>query len=199
MTTSEELTTNEWLQFMEFIKRKYGNNSSEYIRINDYNNVDRSGKSVAAYYANKYQNASISSNYKLSDLLKNQNFIELFKLDNPVAVSKFTEIYNDTNYLMNSLNTKKDNLYIKCNPVNEKGDVIEEPSASAAGANLNNVNSVLTEGSTFFTTEALFNNVGVQLLLSILILAIIYFIGHFITFIAPEKIQAAKNYAYTNM
>ena len=67
MSTSNDAYKDEWLQFLEFIKRKYGNNSSDYIRNIDYNN--RSTKSVAQYYKAKYSIADITSTTKLDQLL----------------------------------------------------------------------------------------------------------------------------------
>ena len=163
MSTSNDEYKDEWLQFIEFIKRKYGNNSSDYIRTNDYNN--RSNKSVAQYYSIKYSSANINPNDKLKHLLKDTKFINLFKLNEPIEISKFTEIYNDTDYLMKSLNNKKDNLYIKCNPVDDNGFSIEG-SNNTYGPSLNSLNSMLTEGSSFFSPTTLYNNVGLQVFIS---------------------------------
>jgi len=182
MSTNDEEKKNEWLQFMEFIKRKYGNNSSDYIRNIDYNN--RSTKSVAQYYKAKYSIADITSTTKLDQLLKNANFIELLNLNDPVEISKFTEIYNDTDYLMKSLNDKKDNLYIKCNPVDDNGFSIEG-SNNTYGPNLNSLNSMLTEGSSFLSPATLYNNIGLQVFISIIFVGVIYSIGNFMFVVYP--------------
>lgn len=175
---------NEWLQFLEFIKRKYGNNSSEHIRINDYNNS--SNTSVAEYYSIKYPAVNINPDAKLNQLLKERKFLELLKLNNPVEVSKFTEIYNDTDYLMKSLNNKKDNLYIKCNPVDDNGVSIEA-SNNMYGPNLNSLNSMLTEGSNIFSPASLYNNIGLQVFISILFVGVIYSVGNFIFVVYPSS------------
>jgi len=183
MSTTTEEKKNEWLQFMEFIKRKYGTNSSEYIRVNHYNN--RSDKSVAQFYNSIYP--TINPNAKLNELLKKDSkFLELLKLDEPEEVSKFTEIYSDTDYLMRSLNNKDDNLYIKCNPVDDNGMSIES-SNNMYGPNLNSLNSILTEGSTFFSPTTLYNNIGLQAFISILFVGLIYGIGNFIFVVYPSK------------
>jgi hypothetical protein len=182
MSTSNDAYKDEWLQFLEFIKRKYGNNSSDYIRNIDYNN--RSTKSVAQYYKAKYSISDITSTTKLDQLLKNANFIELLNLNDPVEISKFTEIYNDTDYLMKSLNDKKDNLYIKCNPVDDNGFSIEG-SNNTYGPNLNSLNSMLTEGSSFLSPATLYNNIGLQVFISIIFVGVIYSIGNFMFVVYP--------------
>ena len=183
MSTTDEEYKNEWLQFIEFIKRKYGNNTSDYIRQNDYNN--RSNLSVAQYYSAKYGITDITPDTKLNQLLQNTKFIELLKLNDPVEISKFTEIYNDTDYLINSLNNKKDNLYIKCNPVDDNGISIES-SNNTYGPNLNSLNSIFAESSDFFSPATLYTNVGLQVGISLLFVGLIYGIGNFIFVIVPS-------------
>ena len=184
MSNTYDIYNNEWLQFLEFIKRKYGNNSSQYIRNNDYNS--RGVMSVAQYYSSKYGITTINPDTKLDKLLQNPTFIGLLKLNDPVEISKFTEIYNDTDYLMNSLSNKKDNLYIKCNPVDDNGISIES-SNNTYGPNLNSLNSMLTEGSEVFSPTTLYNNIGLQVAISILFVGLIYGIGNFIFVIYPSS------------
>jgi hypothetical protein len=186
MSTNDEEKKNEWLQFMEFIKRKYGNNSSEYIRINHYNKRANNSVSVAQYYSSQVPSANINPNTKLDQLLKNTKFLELLKLNQPEEVSKFTEIYNDTDYLMKTLNSKDDNLYIKCNPVDDNGISIES-SNNMYGPNLNSLNSMLTEGSNLFSPSTLYNNIGLQVFVSILFVGIIYSIGNFMFVVYPSN------------
>jgi hypothetical protein len=186
MSTNDEEKKNEWLQFMEFIKRKYGNNSSEYIRINHYNKRANNSVSVAQYYSSQVPSANINPNTKLDQLLKNTKFLELLKLNHPEEVSKFTEIYNNTDYLMKTLNSKDDNLYIKCNPVDDNGISIES-SNNMYGPNLNSLNSMLTEGSNLFSPSTLYNNIGLQVFVSILFVGIIYSIGNFMFVVYPSS------------
>ena len=170
--TQEQINTNntnEWLQFIEFIKRKYGANSSEYIRINNYNS--RGNQSLAAYYNDK--GAPIDPTLKLDTLLKNRAFIDFLKLDNPISITNFTEIYNETDQLIKSHTNSSDGVYIKCNPVNDNGETIEAPRPSA-GATY--VNSAFTDGANFFSPERIYNNVGLLVGICILALALIVFI-----------------------
>ena len=189
MTTTNEEYKNEWLQFIEFIRRKYGTNASDIIR-RDYNSSYN--QSVAGYYSAKYPDKSINSTAKLNQLLKNDKFIGLFNLDNPVEVSKFTEIYNDTDYLMNSLNNKEDNLYIKCNPVDDNGVSIEA-SNNMYGPSLNSINSMLGEINNVFSPSMLYNSVGLQVFISIIFVGVIYGIGNFMFVVYPTNYVKKHN------
>ena len=189
MTTTNEEYKNEWLQFIEFIRRKYGTNASDIIR-RDYNSS--ANQSVAGYYSVKYSDKGINSKAKLNQLLKNDKFIGLFNLDNPVEVSKFTEIYNDTDYLMNSLNNKEDNLYIKCNPVDDNGVSIEA-SNNMYGPSLNSINSMLGEINNVFSPSMLYNSVGLQVFISIVFVGVIYGIGNFMFVVYPNNYVKKHN------
>jgi hypothetical protein len=190
MSINNEEYKNEWLQFIEFIRRKYGNTSSDKIR---YHYNESSNRSVAQYYSSKYTNSNINSNAKLPQLLKDTKFIELFNLNNPVEISKFTEIYNDTDYLMNSLNNKTDNLYIKCNPVDDNGVSIDA-SNNTYGPSLNSLNSMLTEASSFFSPEMLYNNIGLQVIISIIFVGVIYGIGNFMFVVYPSNYSKKRRH-----
>jgi len=193
MTTTNE-KDKEWLQFMEFIRRKYGNNSSDFIRINDYNN--RASNSVAAYYKTKYPTANININDNLEKLLKNQSFTNLFKLNDPVEVTKFTEIYSDTDSLMQKLNLNTrplDDLYITCNP-----------SDSTAGNGYPDESTTTSGGSASSTTNPeisppdMYNDVVSHIVISILILAVVIFIGYLFTKYLPEHVKNSPSNAPSN-
>jgi len=196
MTTTNE-KDNEWLQFMEFIRRKYGNNSSEFIRINDYNS--RASNSVAAYYKIKYPTAGININDNLETLLKNQSFTSLFRLNDPVEVTKFTEIYSDTDSLMQKLNTSlntgpRDDLYITCNP-----------SDSTAGNGSPDESTTTSGGPASSTTTPvisppnMYNDVVSHIVISILILAVVLFIGYVLTNHFPNTINQTKTTVATTI
>ena len=183
MSSTIEEYKNEWLQFIEFIRRKYGNNASDIIR-RDYNSSYN--QSVAGYYSVKYPNQTINPKAKLNQLLKDNNFIRLFNLNSPVEVSKFTEIYNDTDYLMNSLNNKDDKLYIKCNPVDDNGVSIDATN-NMYGPSLNSMNSMLGEINNIFSPSTLYNNVGLQVFISIIFVGVIYGIGNYMFVVYPSN------------
>ena len=176
------INTNEWLQFIEFIKRKYGANSSEYIRINNYNS--RENQSLAAYYKGK--GANIDPTLKLDTLLKNGDFIDFLKLDNPISITNFTEIYNETDQLIKSHTNpnSSDGIYIKCNPVNDNGDTIEAlpPSAGAT-----KVNSLFDGVAPLFNPDVIYNNVGLLVFICILALALLVFLINMLIIWAKSK------------
>jgi hypothetical protein len=188
MTTTNE-KDKEWLQFMEFIRRKYGNNSSDFIRINDYNS--RASNSVAAYYKTKYPTASININDNLETLLKNQSFTTLFRLNDPVEVTKFTEIYSDTDSLMqklnNTLNTgPRDDLYITCNPSDSTaGNGSPDESTTTSGG------PASTTTTPAISPSNMYNDVVSHIVISILILAVVIFIGYLFTHYLPEHAKTA--------
>ena len=185
--TATNTISNEWLQFIEFIKRKYGYNSSEYIRINDYNISE--GKSVANYYKAKNPSLDIRGDEDLSNLLKQASFKNLLDLDHPVTISKFTEIYNDTDYLMRGLNTTGGgNLYIKCNPVDvDSSGVATQVSTSTT------MNAIIGDGAAALALEKIYDNEGFWVLISILSFFVLIFIFRFFTYHYPN--MSIKNIA----
>jgi len=180
MRTSDEIR-NEWLQFLEFIKRKYGYNSSEYIRINHYN--ERSDKSVARYYRDKNPSLNtITGNENLTTLLRNSSFINLLDLNNPINISKFTEIYNDTNHLMTTLSDVSNDIYIQCDPVIETG---ASDTTSSNGTNSTG-QSTLTELSNALTAEKLFQHPAFLFFFPILICLALFIIAKGLTYTFPN-------------
>ena len=181
----------EWLQFMEFIRRKYGNNSSDFIRINDYNS--RSSKSVAEYYKQKYPTptADININDNLEKLLKNTSFIGLFNLNDPVEIPRFTEIYSETDSLMQKLrlNTSpQDDLYIRCNPTDDtEGNGFPNESTTTTSNGDASNGAAINITTPEISLANISNNVGFNVLISVLIIAVVFFIGYIITNYLPTK------------
>ena len=173
------INEDEWLKFMEFIRRKYGNNSSDFIRINDYN--IRASKSVADYYKQKYSITSINPTDNLEKLLGNESFIGLFNLNYPVAIPRFTEIYSETDSLMQKLrlnNSPQDDLYIKCNPTDDtEGNGFPNESTTNTTNTTNTSGSDLTSINPVISSDEIYNNVGFQVLISALIIAVVIIIG----------------------
>jgi hypothetical protein len=197
-TRTPDEITNEWLQFLEFIKRKYGYNSSEYIRINHYN--ERSDKSVAKYYLDNNPSLNITGDEKLTTLLKKSSFINLLDLDNPINISKFTEIYNDTNHLMTTLSDVSNDIYIQCDPVIETG----APETTSSNGTNSTEQSTLTEVSNDLTAEKLFKHPGFMFFLPIMICLAFFIIAKLLTytfpnmFIKKSSIQKSTNSSTSN-
>lgn len=181
----EKKKIKEWLQLLEFIKRIYGEDKAEFIRTNDYEK--RNNKSVADYYNINSQNAS------LADLLKKQTFLNkvLSSSETKENIEQYTQIYNETNTLMKSLDSSQDNIYIKCNPLDDNGNVIEA-SNNSIGTNLSSLNSIFDEVGNSLGPNFLYNNVGLQTFISVLFFIIIYYIGKYI-FIDYPKSMIAKH------
>ena len=181
----EKKKIKEWLQLLEFIKRIYGEDKAEFIRTNDYEK--RSNKSVAEYYNINSQNAS------LSDLLKKQAFLNkvLSSSETKESIEQYTQIYNETNSLMKSLDESQDNIYIKCNPLDDNGNVIEA-SNNSVGSNVSSMNSIFDEVGNSFGPNFLYNNIGLQTLISVLFFIIIYYIGKYIFLDYPKSMIAKR-------
>jgi hypothetical protein len=184
----EEAKNKQWLQLLEFIKRIYGEEKAELIRTNDY--LKRNNKSVAEYY--NIDNVS-SQNISLSQLLRNQDFIRkvLSSSGTEEELTQFTKIYNETNTLMKSLDGSQDNIYIKCNPVDDNGNVIEE-STNSVGTNLSSLNSMLNDLGSGLSPMFLYSSVGLQTFISVLLFIIIYYTGKYIFIDSPNKMIAKR-------
>jgi len=184
----EEAKNKQWLQLLEFIKRIYGEEKAELIRTNDY--LKRNNKSVAEYY--NIDNVS-SQNISLSQLLRNQDFIRkvLSSSGTEEELTQFTKIYNETNILMKSLDGSQDNIYIKCNPVDDNGNVIEE-SNNSVGTNLSSLNSMLNDLGSGLSPMFLYSSVGLQTFISVLLFIIIYYTGKYIFIDSPNKMIAKR-------
>jgi hypothetical protein len=184
----EEAKNKQWLQLLEFIKRIYGEEKAELIRTNDY--LKRNNKSVAEYY--NIDNVS-SQNISLSQLLRNQDFIRkvLSSSGTEEELTQFTKIYNETNTLMKSLDGSQDNIYIKCNPVDDNGNVIEA-SNNSVGTNLSSLNSMLNDLGSGLSPMFLYSSVGLQTFISVLLFIIIYYTGKYIFIDSPNKMIAKR-------
>ena len=181
----EKKKIKEWLQLLEFIKRIYGEDKAEFIRTNDYEK--RNNKSVADYYNINSQDAS------LADLLKTQVFLNkvLSSAETKENIEQYTQIYNETNTLMKSLDGSQDNIYIKCNPLDDNGNVIEA-SNNSIGTNLSSLNSIFDELGNSFGPNFLYNNLVLQTFISVLFFIIVYYIGKYIFIDYPKSMIAKR-------
>jgi hypothetical protein len=186
MTDAEEKKKiKEWLQLIEFIRRIYGEDKAEFIRTNDYEK--RNNKSVAEYYNISGQNLT------LSNLLQKQAFLNkvISASETKDTLAHYTQIYNETNTLMKSLDNSQDNIYIKCNPLDDNGNVIEA-SNNTIGSNISSLNSIFDEVGNSFGPNFLYNNIGLQTFISVLFFIIIYYIGKTIFIDYPRSMIAKR-------
>jgi len=186
MTDAEEKKKiKEWLQLIEFIRRIYGEDKAEFIRTNNYEK--RNNKSVAEYYNISGQNLT------LSNLLQKQAFLNkvISASETKDTIAHYTQIYNETNTLMKSLDDSQDNIYIKCNPLDDNGNVIEA-SNNTIGSNISSLNSIFDEVGNSFGPNFLYNNIGLQTFISVLFFIIIYYIGKTIFIDYPRSMIAKR-------
>jgi hypothetical protein len=186
MTDAEEKKKiKEWLQLIEFIRRIYGEDKAEFIRTNNYEK--RNNKSVAEYYNISGQNLT------LSNLLQKQAFLNkvISASETKDTLAHYTQIYNETNTLMKSLDNSQDNIYIKCNPLDDNGNVIEA-SNNTIGSNISSLNSIFDEVGNSFGPNFLYNNIGLQTFISVLFFIIIYYIGKTIFINYPRSMIAKR-------
>ena len=181
----EKKKIKEWLQLIEFIRRIYGEDKAEFIRTNNYQK--RNNKSVADYYNVGGQNST------LSNLLQKQAFLNkvISASETKDTLAEYTQIYNETNALMKSLDGSQDNIYIKCNPIDDNGNVIEA-SNNSIGSNISSLNSIFDEVGNSIGPNLLYNNIGLQTLISVLFFIIIYYIGKSIFIDYPRSMIAKR-------
>jgi hypothetical protein len=186
--TIEETRNKEWLQLLELTKRNYGEDKAEFIREKDY--LKRNNMSVFQYYKTSYPDIG-SQPLSLSELLKNQVFLTKVLGSSEENIKNFADIYNETDSLMKSLNTSEDNIYIKCKPVDDNGNVVEE-SNNLIGTNVSVLNSMFGELGTSFNPIFLYSSIGLQTFISVVLFIIIYYIGKYMFLDYPKKVISKK-------
>lgn len=180
----EEKKRKEWLQLIEFIRRKYGEDKADLVTANGY--LNRGTKSVYEYYS-AIDPSIGSTNLELSKLLKNRVFLSNVLDSTPENISEFTDIYTETDTLIKTLSTSGDNIYIKCNPTDSNGNVIDENN-NTQGTSTSSLNTMFNELGITFSPMFLYNNVGMQTFISILFFIMIYYIGTYIFINYPRSI-----------
>ena len=115
-------------------------------------------------------------------MFKDSEFLKLLG-SSKEDIQQFTEIYNDTDYLMKSLNTKEDNVYIKCNPVDDNGTVIETSNNTLPS----NTNAMLNDLGNIFKPDMMYNNIGLQTFMAIVFLGLVYGIGNYMFIVYPNN------------
>lgn len=74
---------------------------------------------------------------------------------------------------------ENDDIYIECNPVDEKGDIIEEDNID-----LNNLNSGFLESNLNIDFG---NNIGIQATIGVSLMLFLYLVGDYIFKIIPKQ------------
>jgi hypothetical protein len=189
-TSVEQVNNKEWLRFLEFVKRKYGEDNADFIRKNDYLKRENPSQSISQYYRSKIPSIG-TQDLPLSELLKNPVFLTSVLGSNDSDIAEFTDIYNETNTLMKQLNSTEDNIYIKCNPVDDNGNVIDETNNSI-GTNISSLNAMFGELGSGFSPMFLYSSIGMQTFISLIIFLVIYFIGKYIFIDYPKDVISRR-------
>jgi len=186
MTISQDELKKEWLQLLEFIKRKQGEPRADFIKRRDYNT--RNNQSVSEFYDQPTRT--------LKQLLTDPTFLAnvLGEDSTNVAsdVSNFAEIYSKTNDLLNSIDTTDNEIYIKCNPVDENSNSIIEPTNNSFGSSVSSINSMFDELGNSINPMMLYNNIGLQAFIIVLFFAIVYYIGKYMFLDYPKNVISKR-------
>jgi hypothetical protein len=191
------LNKREWLEFISFAERALGQSDPVLLSIKQKNITNNGTKSVAAYY--KYElggRATFSRDLSLKQLLKNPNFT-LKVLGKPIEdIKTWTEVYNNADWAIKTYNNPQDNIYIKCNPVDENNMPIEAKNNSLTSENTSG--DVLREASNLLAPEKIFENVGLQIIIGIIFLAIAYLLGNLLFIKYPKIVISNADYQDAN-
>ena len=130
MTTSTTSTItankNEWLEFISFAERALGSSDPILLSIKQKNITNNGTMSIAAYYkAQLGGRATFTRDLSLKQLLKNSNFTSEVLGKTLADIETWTYIYNNADWTIRTYSNPQDNIYIKCNPVDENNIPIE--------------------------------------------------------------------------
>ena len=189
MPTTLSDKESEWLQLLEFVRRKQGEATAEYIKRKYYDS--RGDKTVSDHIYGQLGKPLIQ-------LLREPNFLnEVLRTNTSnVAigedVNRFTDIYNKTDDLMNSLGNLEDDIYIKCMAVDETTGIEITPTNNNIGTGTSSLNAMLSEMGRLIDPMMLYSNVGLQTFISILFFAIIYYMGKYMFLDYPKNIISKR-------
>ena len=78
---------------------------------------------------------------------------------------------------------EEDNVYIKCNPVDDNGTVIETSNNTLPS----NTNAMLNDLGNIFKPDMMYNNIGLQTFMAIVFLGLVYGIGNYMFIVYPNN------------
>jgi hypothetical protein len=194
MTNSIETKNNkEWLEFIGFAERALGASDPIVVKIRQDNVINKKTNSVAAYYKNKLRTeATFNRDLTLKQLLKNDNFILKVLEKTRADVDEWIEVYNNADWIIKTYSNPEDNIYIKCNPVDD--NEMEIGTSNNSIAPQNNTEVVLTAATNMFSPEKMFENIGLQIVIGFLFLAMAYLIGNYIFIRYPKTVIENANF-----
>lgn len=191
MTTSTTSTItankNEWLEFISFAERALGSSDPILLSIKQKNITNNGTMSIAAYYKNELGGrATFTRDLSLKQLLKNSNFTSAVLGKTLADIETWTNIYNNADWTIRTYSNPQDNIYIKCNPVDENNIPIELSNNLITPKN--NSEDLLREANSLLAPDKIFDNIGLQICIGVIFLAVAYLIGSFIFIKYPKNV-----------
>jgi hypothetical protein len=188
-TNIRTANNNEWLEFISFAERALGQSDPVLLSIKQKNITNNGTKSVAAYYKDDPDlggRATFSRDLSLKQLLKNPNFTSEVLGKSLADVKTWTEIYNNADWTIKTYNNPQDNIYIKCNPVDENNIPIDMQNNSITSDTYSA--DVLREANDLLAPDKIFQNIGLQIFIGVIFLAFAYLIGNVIFIKYPKTV-----------
>jgi hypothetical protein len=192
LSTIQATNKKEWLALISFAERAMGSTDLIVFQIKKDNVLNKNTKSVAAFYKDKLgSKATFNRDLPLKQLLKNENFISIVLNKTKDDVALFTEVYNRADWAITTYNSPEDNIYIKCNPVDSNDNTIDLDNNVITTKNSSQ--EVLQEASNLLAPDKITNNIGGQIVVGVIFLAISYLIGNYIFIRYPRRIIDKSN------
>ena len=186
-TNIRTANNNEWLEFISFAERALGQSDPVLLSIKQKNISNNGSKSVAAYYKDDLKaRATFSRDLSLKQLLKNPNFTSEVLGKTLADVETWTKIYNNADWTIKTYNNPQDNIYIKCNPVDENNIPIDMKNNSITPDTYSA--DVLRDANSILAPDKLFQNIGLQIFIGVIFLAVAYLLGSFIFIMYPKNV-----------
>ena len=186
-TSTITANKNEWLEFISFAERALGSTDPILLSIKQKNITNNGTKSIAAYYKQELGGrATFTRDLSLKQLLKNSNFTSEVLGKTLADIETWTNIYNNADWTIRTYSNPQDNIYIKCNPVDENNIPIEISNNLITPEN--NSEDVLREASSLLAPDKIFDNIGLQIFIGVIFLAVAYLIGSFIFIKYPKNV-----------
>lgn len=191
MTTSTTSTItankNEWLEFISFAERALGSSDPILLSIKQKNITNNGTMSIADYYKRELGGrATFTRDLSLKQLLKNSNFTSEVLGKTLADIETWTYIYNNADWTIRTYSNPQDNIYIKCNPVDENNIPIEISNNLITPKN--NSEDLLREANSLLAPDKIFDNIGLQICIGVIFLAVAYLIGSFIFIKYPKNV-----------
>ena len=192
-TSTITANKNEWLEFISFAERALGSSDPILLSIKQKNITNNGTMSIADYYKRELGGrATFTRDLSLKQLLKNSNFTSEVLGKTKEDIETWTNIYNNADWTIRTYSNPQDNIYIKCNPVDENNIPIELSNNLITPEN--NSEDVLREANSLLAPDKIFDNIGLQIFIGVIFLAVAYLIGSFIFIKYPKNVIEKEQY-----